>query len=1526
MSSASDILTAAFESGRPIVPFLGAGVSVGTGFPSMTAITAYLAKVRFHIRHVARSTAPSTTPDGTADADYLRQYGWPDLNQLNADVWRYLSFGAFADGQAPKGELTSVGRLSRLIDQCRAALTEPAPDLARLATGRWQVPNDRIQFAIQVQLLEMLSAKDWKAANELWEGVVQGKTALRGDWYDLMMSLTEGDFDLVDALFVTLGRGRAPATTHAFLAQLADAFRVRLYLSLNFDPFLETALWEEGHNPNVIEVAKDSDLPSREAIRDRLTVLKLHGGPYGLRIGERIYETADANTLHRAARILPPEALVVVMGFSGDERRITQVLIDHALRARKRELPGPALLWMNYGPKPDPPLAGLARKINDGPRDEALAVRHYADAAPFLLEVLARHRLAHPAGREPYRCLPTRPWADPPDKLPQPNHRIVAFFRPTDWDGDEPKDDARGHSDASVEMAAFCRQVDRTHHVIWVDCEMHHTVDGIVVEILDSIRRYDPAFPPLLMQSCVGSDEPLQRAIERIREALQRGNYVLCIDSPETIGRPQTVHHGTPRLAGPGRADSAPTDSAPTPVAEFSARVDAFFTFLELLVADGNKADASKPKEADVGESFVCVAFSPASPRHLRGLNAATLKHVDRRVVELKRICERNRNNKIASWPVPKADPGPDELDGELDLGELLRSLLPEVPGEGDPLRVPLRWRAMILSVLRRPRSHLAYLALLDCPTAKRSPDDLRKSPCDIWDQLFARASAAQPEPGDYPHHYANGMRYIGGSLLWIPRGIHNRAYQRLADLGQELAGKIRGKERDEGKRDEKVQQSLSLLAAAILHRRAARYYFSEVYEATGDIAAFREYIYHRISYLRSLCRLMVVTAYLAKLRSEKQEGFADLRGWLCAAITNYRHPDPWKLETRDHWGEIRLALRSAWHQELKAFRATLSREFDAVRQQLYAGTWMSIIDRIREFDIEEMYHADSFKVAGPHEDPNGKLCQKELLALREDLDRQELEARFEMADWSGTIRAQKKSLKGLADRARRAPHLLVSDVLREAFPDGQPVPDPLRNLLRDIRKPSLPDGLTLPPEFTGRVTVALPIPPKGQNTPADFVLWFMQLLAMSEGFSRLARVHHEMATPGPRVRLAGGEAAETAEPATRRDEYQQVARRIADRLNAWLEKIELLSLAQEIPPFSDEIQRILRTKLAILSLELSADQARFQFDKFNPWRAARPQESFFAAAKADAIRVFEQARRTVFQDVGTYNFYRAKSLRMVARAEILAATDPAKFGKPIADLNLALRLLHRTRPPDPLEEVACYRAKAEALMMWSHHLALAESKVAARARLDASRAMIERALTAFTRRRRNVPWWLRLCRDRAQWAIQSCVLRLIEGEARGAPAGQPPGTDEQDLQSFEADLRFGLDAIRAGLDGLLPVRAVPNPADEQEADPAAVLRASDSQWTGFVQQWLSLGQAATAFYSHLGKDPSRRWKQVNEEARLPRLFEKWDKARQEVPLAEADQSWTRYAILYGRIVPNESGGNSAPSAESLLERFRSEG
>ena len=107
-------------------------------------------------------------------------------------------------------------------------------------------PEDlRPQQIIDSQHLEMLAEQDSSLASRLAEVSDESGFPLRGDWYGLLMTLTGGDFDLIDALFVTLGNRRRPAATHAFLAQLVDLLRVRLFLTTNFDPFLERALREE---------------------------------------------------------------------------------------------------------------------------------------------------------------------------------------------------------------------------------------------------------------------------------------------------------------------------------------------------------------------------------------------------------------------------------------------------------------------------------------------------------------------------------------------------------------------------------------------------------------------------------------------------------------------------------------------------------------------------------------------------------------------------------------------------------------------------------------------------------------------------------------------------------------------------------------------------------------------------------------------------------------------------------------------------------------------------------------------------------------------------------------------------------------------------------------------------------------------------------------------------------------------------------------------------------------------------------
>src|ERR1700730_11292576 len=93
------ILRHASEAGRPIVPLLGAGISAGSGFPLIDQLRSYLLKVKFFIKSsvyryfLAQREQPGTNlsvndPENHLST-YVKEFGWPDLNQLNSDLYQY---------------------------------------------------------------------------------------------------------------------------------------------------------------------------------------------------------------------------------------------------------------------------------------------------------------------------------------------------------------------------------------------------------------------------------------------------------------------------------------------------------------------------------------------------------------------------------------------------------------------------------------------------------------------------------------------------------------------------------------------------------------------------------------------------------------------------------------------------------------------------------------------------------------------------------------------------------------------------------------------------------------------------------------------------------------------------------------------------------------------------------------------------------------------------------------------------------------------------------------------------------------------------------------------------------------------------------------------------------------------------------------------------------------------------------------------------------------------------------------------
>ena len=210
-----------------------------------------------------------------------------------------------------------------------------------------------------------------------------------------------------------------------------------------------------------------------------------------------------------------------------------------------------------------------------------------------------------------------------------------------------------GTSNGSIGMSRLCSGLQCfEYHPIWIDCEEHHTTEGVVSDILDQIIVRDPTFPPLLMQMREpavtrtlergGTDgeqfdpaalEQIARAVLHIREGLKRGRYVLCFDSPEAFGRPQTVQHGIPDLLlAKEEIDKQDTGDYNRLQKIFVGRVTSFFTFLEMLFELTAKV-GSNAGPFDVGESYLSVVLDLPTRRHGGVLTKAkTSDYVLRRI------------------------------------------------------------------------------------------------------------------------------------------------------------------------------------------------------------------------------------------------------------------------------------------------------------------------------------------------------------------------------------------------------------------------------------------------------------------------------------------------------------------------------------------------------------------------------------------------------------------------------------------------------------------------------------------------------------------------------------------------------------------------------------------------------------------------------------------------------------------------------------------------------------------------------
>jgi NAD-dependent SIR2 family protein deacetylase len=977
------------ESGRPVVPLLGAGISVQSGIPTTSLIVDYLAKIKCYF--AAKDFQPTYDDHPSAvklgQVRHLELFGYPDPYELNDELWQAVDSrpGKFGVEPGKKADRQLIASLvHNMMDEHLARTDENAH---ALVTG-WRAlvqhadggPRQGDLKASLAALLEgalpeaqrnLLVEKCLQAVNleaRLNAGLpptvagpqrekIIGKCLqardlhLGADWRNFLKSVTRSDFDHIDAVFQVLVRGRSPGASHRQLAFLTRRFGWRLLLTINFDDLIERALSAEGLEPTVYDVWRSAELPSPGLVRGRLSVVKLHGSAYGLRVGESLdvpLKEAEKKTL---CDYLGERPVLLIAGWSGQDQRMRDLV--HAVVQRRGKV-----VWVYFDPDGKPPYDETLL----GPRYEEPLLVPTHDAGAFLSELYARATGSHPVSNDGYPAQSQRPLgvnSEKPAPLPGDRGRRDGQrpFPPTECDREMPvhlftEEEGCGVADCgSVRMSAFVSGLSKKHRTIWVDVGTFQSVAELVVEIIRQCGQYDARLPAVVLglrkaaeventdselaktapnAEREGEDDPeLTKAVRRVHEALRRGPYVLALDELGAFGRPPTVHHGIP-LA---RARD-----------DVKVRVRELRRFVEKLVAT---VDECK-------DAYVCLSITLPTQRFRHRTTKEGNAAFQTVLADMKLLAENlNKSDRVCPHPAETGPARPlppaitdDEWDGEDVL--------------------------TLLSTFRRPRSIVALRQLVP-PYHRKGAGRL-----DALLQKLDESDVLRRTEGGYywmsneccDGHYDKASTDATSKQLFTLLG-NPRAAAIFDDGGEEAVDWTEGK-------------ALRCLARLVVqHRGIAEYYYSDLFLASKDAAPLFEYVYHQIAAIRYAT---ILEAFLWKVGERAENLCRQL-----APAAGRRNPvEDYIHHLRDKKGTPAEHVRRQRLNGMVALRETLLREEDFLLSHVPSDTLLRWVQWVREKDLECL--TPFFYIGGPTdrdeadclEDLTNRLLREEAKILRE--------------------------------------------------------------------------------------------------------------------------------------------------------------------------------------------------------------------------------------------------------------------------------------------------------------------------------------------------------------------------------------------------------------------------------------------------------------------------------------------------------------------------------------------------------------
>jgi len=253
---------------------------------------------------------------------------------------------------------------------------------------------------------------DWKEALHL---LTRARLTKRETDLPPQADIDVPDLTVIDSYFQFLVRHKEPALGHKMIIALSGLLRINTVLTTNYDDLLEKEFRNTGMHVDTYEVHRDAGLPSPRLILGSRTIIKLHGGRYGLRADwslsqppsehdKRVFAsyltgedlTSDGRWAKFAAHALgtgnnsaPPQDTVclLVAGYSADDKRIRGLILEAGFK-----LPTLNIFWVCHNEIDRQNLSNYIKDIMaDAPKSSTLHVTAViADFGLLMLQLYQR--------------------------------------------------------------------------------------------------------------------------------------------------------------------------------------------------------------------------------------------------------------------------------------------------------------------------------------------------------------------------------------------------------------------------------------------------------------------------------------------------------------------------------------------------------------------------------------------------------------------------------------------------------------------------------------------------------------------------------------------------------------------------------------------------------------------------------------------------------------------------------------------------------------------------------------------------------------------------------------------------------------------------------------------------------------------------------------------------------------------------------------------------------------------------------